>query len=231
MAGQKERIIFRKVRAYAILVLAALLIVGIIVLIFTSGNSGSTDPKPTVSITPTATVTAPGPSATVEVTPSATVPAETPTPSIEPTVTNSPVNGMYEGGYCMLARDGVNFRSDATTDSTVISNLKKGTVLIVLNFNCGTAGDWTKVKLDDQIGYLKTEFLAACTMSPKCKIANVESFTNIRKDPSASSEKVTECALGTEVTIIRFYNNDWVQVRLPDDRTGYMMKRYLAPMD
>ena len=230
MAGQKERIIFRKVRAYAILVLAALIIVGLIVLIFASGNNNN-DPKPTGSPSPTVSATAPAPSATVEITETPSVPTETPTPSIEPTVSNPPVNGMYEGGYCMLAKDGVNFRTDANTDCTVISNLKKGTVLIVLNFNCGADGDWTKVKLDDQIGYLKTNFLEACTVSPKCKIANVESFVNIRKEANASSEKVTECALGTEVTIIRFCNNDWVQVKLPDDRTGYMMKKYLAPVE
>ncbi|MBR3751310.1 MAG: SH3 domain-containing protein [Clostridia bacterium] len=228
MAGQKERIIFRKVRAYAILVLAALLIIGLIVLIFASGNNNP-GPNPSASPTATTTVTAPGPSATVEITESPSVPAETPTPSIEPTVTNPPVNGMYEGGYCMLANDGVNFRADSNTDSEILDNLKKGTVMIVLNFNCGEAGDWTKVKLGDKIGYLKTNFLAACTMSPKCKIANVESFVNIRSQASASSEKVTECALGTEVVILRFAG-DWVQVQLPDDRTGYMMKKYLEPM-
>ena len=227
MATQKDRITFRKVRAYSVIAIAALLVVGVILLAVLAPGKQHTDitGTPSASIGTTATA---GPTASVEPTDTAS-PDITPTPTVTPDVTpsNPPVDGMYEGGYCQLDANNVNFRSDSNTDSEVIRKISKGEVMIILNFNCGAQGDWTKVKIGDSIGYLKTEFLKKCTMSPEVEVANVDESVNIRSEASASSSKVTELALGTKVTIIRFVNNDWVQIRLDDDRTGYMMKKYL----
>jgi cytoskeletal protein RodZ len=227
MATQKDRITFRKVKAYAIISIVALLIVGVILLAVLAPSKPSTDitgtPSASIGTTPTA-----GPTASVD--PTETVsPDVTETPTVAPTETPSsaPVNGMYEGGYCQLDANNVNFRTDSTTDSEAIRKIARGEVMIILNFNCGADGDWTKVKIGESIGYLKTEFLKKCTMNPEVEIANVTNSVNIRSEASASSSKVTELALGTKVTIIRFVNNDWVQIKMADDRTGFMKIQYL----
>ena len=59
----------------------------------------------------------------------------------------------YSTGYINATR--VNFRTEPSTDSEVYSLLDEGTDVIIL----GQEGDWTKVDIDDTIGYVYGKYI------------------------------------------------------------------------
>ncbi len=57
--------------------------------------------------------------------------------------------------------NGVNFRSNASTTSKVISSLKVGTSVMILD----TKKDWNKVKVGSKVGYVATKFVTTAASS------------------------------------------------------------------
>lgn len=234
MATQSDRIKLRKIKAYAIIVLAVLIIIGLAVLLLTP-SSKKPGPKPSVSpsvsVTPSATnqpsieptsgtatpgTTQPGPSAT------ATVGT---TPTVRPTATTPVQSGGLEvGNFCLLKGDNVNFRKDATTTSQSYGKLKKGTVLLIMEVNCGD-GSWTKVKKGDEIGYVSTQFIE----SAQRKIINVNENLKVRSGPGTSYDQSDLINKGDIVTIIANSTDaQWVQIQYGNGKTGYVMSKYLG---
>ncbi|MDD6203533.1 MAG: SH3 domain-containing protein [Firmicutes bacterium] len=211
--------------------IAVLLLVAIIILIAsiaTKGSKPTGKPSATPTQSPTASVEASTPS------PSVTVPDESPTadPIESPTATapvqtptTSAQTGLNEGGYAMLGASGVNFRKDTNTSSQVIRKLDKGEVVIIVRLSQGD-GSWASIKVGDDTGYVKAEYLKVCTMNPDCKV-NVQESMNVRKEPTTSSDKVAVLTKDAPVTILRFVNSEWVLIRMSDGNTGYAMMKYL----
>lgn len=232
MAAQKDRIRNRRLRAYLMIAIAVLLLVAIIILIASLATKGKPTGKPSATPTQSPTATASVEASTPS--PSVTVPDESPTadPTESPTVsapvqnpTASAQTGLAEGGYAMLGASGVNFRKDTNTSSQVIRKLDKGEVAIIVRLSQGD-GSWASIKVGDDTGYVKAEYLKACTMNPDCKV-NVQESMNVRKEPSTSSDKVAVLTKDAPVTILRFVNSEWVLIRMSDGNTGYAMMKYL----
>lgn len=59
--------------------------------------------------------------------------------------------------------NGVNFRKSPTTSGKLISSLKKGTSVEILD----TLKDWHKVKIGSKVGYVTTRFVTATTAAAK----------------------------------------------------------------
>lgn len=57
--------------------------------------------------------------------------------------------------------NGVNFRSNASTTSKVISSLKNGTSVVILD----SKKDWNKVKVGSKVGYVATKFVTEVAIS------------------------------------------------------------------
>ncbi len=59
--------------------------------------------------------------------------------------------------------NGVNFRESASTDSKVISSLKKGTSIQILD----TLTEWHKIKVGSKVGYVSKKFVSSAANSTK----------------------------------------------------------------
>ncbi len=59
--------------------------------------------------------------------------------------------------------NGVNFRESASTDSKVISSLKKGTSIQILD----TLTEWHKIKVGSKVGYVSKKFVSSAASSTK----------------------------------------------------------------
>lgn len=137
----------------------------------------------------------------------------------------------------VTANGGLNIRTDASTNSSVIKTVAQGEV--ILSVQRGINSNWQKVVLNDgTIGYMSGTYLQQvgdvtnCNYTAYIKTAD-GSGCNTRIGPSTSLDKVTALAEGTYVTVINegTYNNidgyNWVRILLPDGRQAFMPVNYL----
>ncbi len=61
----------------------------------------------------------------------------------------------YENGY--INAEKVNFRKGASTNSDIYKVLDKNTSVTILDYE----GDWSKVKINDTVGYVYTKYITA----------------------------------------------------------------------
>ena len=139
--------------------------------------------------------------------------------------------------FKIIADGGLNLRSDANTNSSVVKLVSNGE--IVLSVQRGINSNWQKIVLNDgTIGYMSGTYLQQvndvtnCNYSAYVKTAD-GSGCNIRVGPSTSLERVTTLSDGTWVTVINEgnYNNiggyNWVRILLSDGRQAFMPSKYL----
>ena len=137
----------------------------------------------------------------------------------------------------VTANGGLNLRSAADTNSSVIKTIAQGEV--ILSVQRGINSNWQKVVLNDgTIGYMSGTYLQQvsdvtnCNYSAYVKTAD-GTGCNIRVGPSTSLDKITALADGTSVTVINegTYNNingyNWVRIMLSDGRQAFMPSNYL----
>lgn len=250
MATQKDRIRNRRLKAYGIIAIAVLLVIAIIILIISAIAGGPNNPGVTASPTPIVTASPTAPGGTTEIptdgptdgvtdgptdgTTDSTPGETTPTPTTKPTATTKPTGtpkpttppaSLTENKYGMTGVTELNFRKETNTSSSIIRKLDKGVAVMVLKLEQGD-GTWTQIQVGDDIGFVKTEYLKAAPMQPSCKV-NVNDSMNVRKEPGTSSEKIAELAKDAKVTIVRYIDSEWVQIKMEDGSTGYCTMRYL----
>ena len=137
----------------------------------------------------------------------------------------------------VTANGGLNLRSAADTNSSVIKTIAQGEV--ILSVQRGINSNWQKVVLNDgTIGYMSGTYLQQvsdvtnCNYSAYVKTAD-GTGCNIRVGPSTALDKITALADGTGVTVINegTYNNingfNWVRIMLSDGRQAFMPINYL----
>ena len=130
----------------------------------------------------------------------------------------------------------LNLRSKASTSSTVVTKLAKGTKVTHL---AAASKGWVKVKAGSRTGYVSTSYLSAkkpattkttpakATPAPaKVSYVNVTSL-NLRSKASTSSAVVTKLAKGTKVTHLAAASKGWVKVKA-GSKTGYLSTSYLS---
>lgn len=134
-----------------------LLIVLAGLVVFASGcgfSTGGEDSTVTViEATPTPTVTP-----TPEATPTPTVPEATPTPAQEITQTASGVN-IIKQSATYYAVQGVNIRTDCSTDAQIIRGTKVGEELP--STGVSQDGQWIEVTVNDTTGYVSAQYVSA----------------------------------------------------------------------
>ena len=140
--------------------------------------------------------------------------------------------------FKVVANGGLNLRSEASADSSVIKLVPNGE--IVLSVQRGINSNWQKVMLNDgTIGFMSGTYLQQvadvtnCNYSAYVKTAD-GSGCYIRVGPSTRVDRVTVLTDGTWLTVINegTYNNidgyNWVRIMLPDGRQAFMPSKYLA---
>lgn len=137
--------------------------------------------------------------------------------------------------------DGVNFRSGPSTDSTVIRALGVGTSVAVLEHD--PAG-WSKAKIDDKTGYIRSDFLAwsnnhssqqsASTPAAAAAAAPPQSTmfyrtttgVNFRTGPSTESSVIRLLDPGVIVGMLEYSPGGWSKVSV-DQTVGYVKTEFL----
>lgn len=116
-------------------------------------STGGEDSTVTViEATPT-----PIPEPTPEATPTPEVPEATPTPAVEMSQTASGVNIIKQSGT-YYAVEGVNVRSDCSTDADIITGTLVGQQLT--STGVSEDGQWVEVSINDQTGYVNAQYVS-----------------------------------------------------------------------
>ncbi len=157
------------------------------------------------------------------------------TPSLEPVVTPVPTPKLPETVTCdpkkgYTKKSGVNLRAKPTTDSEVLDTLDKAVAVTIK----GTAGEWTQVSVNDETGYISTEFVGEGSVPSTLTIDSVKrhngmatASVNMRKRPDTDSDVIEKLDLFTHFTITG-ENKDWYEIEYQGKR-GYVSKKYSEP--
>ena len=143
--------------------------------------------------------------------------------------------GVITGGY-------VNFRTGASTSSKVLSVLRKGENVTVIE----KSGNWVKVKTSSgQEGYINSKYIdVKNTPTTPPKTTTTQTSTETTTTTSTSTAKVTANALnvrtgastsnkvlsvitkGDSVTVLS-KSGSWAKVRLANGTEGYVSTKYI----
>lgn len=129
----------------------------------------------------------------------------------------------------------LNVRSDMSVSATQVARLLQGDMVTLLDL---PNAQWAKVRIaDNREGYVAFRYIAKLTTesrlaSEKKKFEGKHyvnfAFLNIRKDPSAQSEKVAEIPGQTILTPISI-NGEWARVSY-QGKEGFVSSKYLEPL-
>jgi len=124
-------------------------------------------------------------------------------------------------GSAFRTTDGVNLRSSASTDSSILSTVSTGTSVEVLEHN--PAG-WSKVRISGTTGFIRSDFLtrggtggetaAAAVASSETAIGTLRTTggVNVRSGPSTNDSILKTLAARTSVEVLE-QSNGWSKVR------------------
>ncbi len=134
----------------------------------------------------------------------------------------------------------VNVRSKATTSSSKIATLKKGTKVTRLQKKVAYKNGyyWDKIQLSNgKIGYIANKYLSnisSSNSSSKTETKKINaSKVNIRSKATTSSSKIATLKKGTKVTVLqkkvaRKNGYYWDKVKLSNGKVGYIASKYLS---
>ena len=133
-------------------------------------------------------------------TPAAEIPATSETPEpFEEEAAPAPRNRLSGGTAGMITGIGVNLRVEPSADVTALTQLDLETEITVLEI---LDGGWTKVEVDGQTGYVKSDYVAINgipVVDPKGTITG--SIVNFRAGPSTDSAIISKLSRGTQVAL------------------------------
>ena len=194
--------------------LAALMLLGCAAQETTEEEAASTSPIATVSPTPS-------PTPTPEPTP-------TPTPTPSPTPTPIPVTDCErQKGY--ISGNGINFRSEPSTDSAILRELSRGVTLTIT----GEAEGWYRVEIDGETGFISAEFVGKGDVPLSYTVKKLTRHNgcinatkvNMRDEPSTKGNVIQKLSIFTHLTITG-ETDDWYRVEY-EGTTGYVTKKYV----
>lgn len=143
----------------------------------------------------------------------------TPTPTPTTTVTPAPtISGTGIVNTAIL-----NVRSAPSTNSRVLTTLKKGTAITILS----TSNGWNTIRLaNGQTAYVSSNYVntnsPATTPTITTKTGTVNtSVLNVRSSPSTKSKVLTTLRRGASVNIIST-SNGWHTIKLANGQTAYV---------
>ncbi|HEU4965628.1 MAG TPA: SH3 domain-containing protein [Bacilli bacterium] len=130
-----------------------------------------------------------------------------------------------DGRYVKVTAYEVNIRSGASTEDPVIGRADYGESYAVLS----TKNGWYQVSLGrDQVGWIHSSLVNEGSRfqssNPTIEVVEAKADPlNVRGGNSTSYDIITTIAPGTTYPLLQT-SGDWVQIRLPDERTGWVAK-------
>ncbi len=176
-----------------------------------------------------------------EVNTEAIVPSDTPSPEVSPTVapdketkaeeikSEPKKKPKYSNIGISIAKDYVNIRKKASTDSTVLGKLYRNSAATILK----KKADWYYVESGSVKGYVKKEFIKTGipddvlvkkygTLSASVAVDGL----NVRTEPSTEAKKVTVIYMNEIYPILK-HKGDWLQLKITDEnKTGYVKEEF-----
>ncbi len=137
--------------------------------------------------------------------------------------------------------DNLNIRTGPGTGTTRVTTVVKNTPLKALESaaqvqaKIGRQDQWLNVEApDQQQGWAAAWFLALQPVSDAVLLTPTTDL-NLRTQPDATAERITIMKPGTELTVVSDPQgalntlgvSGWIEIRLPDGRTGWTAARYL----
>jgi uncharacterized protein YgiM (DUF1202 family) len=141
-----------------------------------------------------------------------------------------PTTGSGSATVSYVTASSLNLRARASTSSSVLARLPRGTAVTHLG---SPSGGWVKVKAGTRTGYVSTAHLsttkpASTTASTRPAVSYVSvSVLNLRARASTSSAIVAKLPRGTAVTHLGPPSKGWLKVRA-GGRTGYVSTAHLS---
>lgn len=129
-----------------------------------------------------------------------------------------------------VTTDGLNIRSEASTQSKVIGTLANGTIVNVLS----QKSDWLQISFDRETGWIHSDYAElhnGSTDTPSKKKGSSSatisvSGLNVRSEPNLNGKIVDQISQGTDVTIISERNN-WCEIEYANGNTGWVAGWFL----
>ncbi len=143
-----------------------------------------------------------------------------PAPDPDPT----PISG--DKGYIVNCHTCVNVRKKASSNSTKLGTLNKGTEVTIT----GVSGKWTRIAYKGGVAYVFSYYVSGSkpdddVVGKKGTIVNCNSWVNVREKANSSSKKLGTAKKGATYTV-KGLSGNWVQVDY-DGKTAFIYKRYV----
>jgi uncharacterized protein YgiM (DUF1202 family) len=137
--------------------------------------------------------------------------------------------GIYADLGISVAKSYVNIRKKASTDSSVLGKLYRGSAAEILD----TKGDWYYVESGSVKGYVKSEFIKTGIPDDEIiKKYGVLSISvdvdglNVRKEASTESKKLTTVYMNEVYPVVKSMD-EWYEIKIPDENiTGYVKNEF-----
>lgn len=129
-----------------------------------------------------------------------------------------------------VTTDGLNIRSEPSTQSKVIGTLANGTVVKVLT----QESDWLQISFEGETGWIHSDYAdlhTGSTYTPSKKKGSSSatisvSGLNVRSEPNLNGKILDQISQGTDVTIISERNN-WCEIEYANGNTGWVAGWFL----
>ena len=136
------------------------------------------------------------------------------------------------GGVTFRTTDGVNFRKTPSIDGEVISAINLGTNVEVIEHN---PSGWSKVRINGDIGYIKSEFLTLPVSGSQGSGASSQTpdtlktvdGVNFRAAPSLEANIISTLNVNSTVQVLDRDPNGWTKVMANGD-VGYIRSDLLS---
>ena len=151
---------------------------------------------------------------------------------IEPELSTNNLNERNTTKKGKVTTSSLNVRANASTNSSRIGSLKKGTIVEIENIS---SNGWYKIKYKKGYGYVSGKYIEilndSSTDTTVIKKGKINTNTlNVRSEASASSSKIGTLSKGTIVEIVKIEKNGWYKIKYKKGY-GYISGSYVVDVD
>ncbi|WP_404458762.1 SH3 domain-containing protein [Sutcliffiella horikoshii] len=137
-----------------------------------------------------------------------------------------------EGQSATITTDGLNIRSEPSTQSEVLGSLSSGQQVEVLAIR----GEWLNISYDGTVGWIHSDYANIIkspsdsgtqgSNSPKAEATIKVAGLNVRSEPTLNGKVLEQLSAGTVVMIISERNN-WCEIEYDNGKTGWIAGWFL----
>lgn len=134
----------------------------------------------------------------------------------------SAVSSQRYAGAVTTASNSLNVRSNPTTASSIVSALKKGSYITLLE----KSGSWWKVEYaKNRYGYCHSDYITPVQGTPTS--VQVSGALNVRSGPGTTYNPITTLP-AEEPVLLLTTSGEWSRILYHGVKTGYVSSRYLS---